>query len=162
MRKVLLTVGLHFLLSNTFVVADSLKNSLTNMMHEKKSTMGMVNLEGMSISGKSRLRSEKHFKKSRSPNAIIATVKGYKIRKKEADAFLKKVTKGKVRDYDRLPKKQRRIVIQELSKIHAQPHIKSRPETAVIAVVNGVQIFKKEANTFLKRVTSGKVKDFDR
>ena len=72
------------------------------------------------------------------------------------------MTKGKVRDYDRLPKKQRKVVIRELVKIHTLKNIKSRPSSATIATVNGVSILKRDADSFLKKVTKGKVKDFDK
>jgi len=157
MKKTILAMGLSLLVLYSPLAADALKNSLTNILNDKNS-VGMVNLDNLSINGKPKPTT--HFKK-RSPNTIISTVKGYKIRKKEADAFLSKVTKGKVKDYDRLPKKQRKIVIKELVKIHTLKNKKSRPSTAVIATVNGVKIIKKEADSFLKRMTSGKVKDFD-
>jgi len=158
MKNMILAMGLSLLVIQTPLAADALKNSLTNILNDKNS-VGMVNLDNLSINGKPKPTT--HFKK-RSPNTIISTVKGYKIRKKEADAFLNKVTKGKVKDYDRLPKKQRKIVIKELVKIHTLKNKKSRPSTAVIATVNGVNIIKKEADNFLKRMTSGKVKDFDK
>ena len=150
-------MGLSLFVLDNPLAADALKNSLTNILNDKNS-VGMVNLDNLSINGKPKPTT--HFKK-RSPNTIISTVKGYKIRKKEADAFLNKVTKGKVKDYDRLPKKQRKMVIKELVKIHTLKNKKSRPSTAVIATVNGVKIIKKEADSFLKKMTSGKVKDFD-
>lgn len=152
-------MGVSLLVLYSPVAADALKNSLTNILNDK-SSVGMVNLDNLSINGKPKSRPT-NFKK-RSPNTIISTVKGYKIRKKEADAFLNKVTKGKVKDYDRLPKKQRKIVIAELVKIHKVKNKKSRAPMATIATVNGVKIFKKEADSFLKRMTSGKVKDFDK
>jgi len=157
MKKTILAMGLSLFVLDNPLAADALKNSLTNILNDKNS-VGMVNLDNLSINGKPKPTT--HFKK-RSPNTIISTVKGYKIRKKEADAFLNKVTKGKVKDYDRLPKKQRKMVIKELVKIHTLKNKKSRPSTAVIATVNGVKIIKKEADSFLKKMTSGKVKDFD-
>jgi hypothetical protein len=157
MKKIILATGLSLLLLQIPVAADVLKNSLTNILNDKNS-VGMVNLDNLSINGKRQPTT--NFKK-RSPNTIISTVKGYKIRKKEADAFLTKVTKGKVKDYDRLPKKQRKIVIQELLKIHTLKNKKSRPSSAVIATINGVEIIKKDADTFLESMTEGRVKDFD-
>jgi len=158
MKKMILAMGFSLLVLHTPIAADVLKNSLTNILNDK-SSVGMVNLDNLSINGKPKPAS--NFKK-RSPNTIIATVKGYKIRKKEADAFLKKVTKGKVKDYDRLPKKQRKVVIKELARMNTLKNMKSRPSTAVIATVNGINIIKKEADSFLKKMTAGKVKDFDK
>ena len=57
----------------------------------------------------------KHFK-SRPSTAVVATVNGVKIYKKEADAYLKKVTAGKVKNYDRLAKKQRLVLIKDLAR----------------------------------------------
>lgn len=162
MKKTLMTMGLSVFICINPLVADALKNSLTNML-KTKDTSGMVNLDGISINGKKKAQtSVNSFVKSRPENTVIATVKGYKIRKKEADIFLKKVTKGKVSDFDRLPKEQRKVVIKELVKIHTLKNVKSRPDTAIVATVNGVNIMKKEADNFLKRVTSGRAKDFDR
>ncbi len=158
MKTSIFSVGLILLQIHTCLVADALKDTLTNLLDEKNS-VDMVSLDNLSITGKS--GSRVHFKK-RSANTVIATVKGHKIRKKEADTFLKEVTKGKVNDFDRLSEKQRRQVIKELVKIYELKHRKSRPPTAVVATVNGVDISKKEADSFLSRVTAGKVKDFDK
>jgi len=156
MKKTILLMGLSLLVLHTPMSADVLKNSLTHILNDK-SSVGMVNLDNLSINGKTKPNT---FKK-RSPNTIISTIKGYKIRKKEADAFLNKVTNGKVKDYDRLPKKQRKVVIKELLKIHTLKNKKSRAPNVIIATVNGVNIVKKDADIFLKRMTAGKVKDFD-
>lgn len=159
MKKMIFAMGLSLLVLHTPIAADALKNSLTNILNDKNS-VGMVNLDNLSINGKPKPKATSDFKK-RSPNTIISSVKGYKIRKKEADTFLNKATKGKVTDYDRLPKKQRKVVIKELLRIHTLKNKKRRPANTVIATVNGVNLFKKEADSFLKRMTSGRVKDFD-
>jgi len=52
--------------------------------------------------------------------------------------------------------------LKDLQKMYAMKHFKSRPSSAVIAIVNGEEIHKKEADSFLSSVTGGKVKDFDR
>jgi len=156
MKKKILLMGLSLLVLHSPMSADVLKNSLTHILNDK-SSVGMVNLDNLSINGKPKPNT---FKK-RSPSTIISTIKGYKIRKKEADAFLNKVTNGKVKDYDRLPKKQRKVVIKELLKIHTLKNRKSRAPNVVIATVNGVNIVKKDADDFLQRMTAGKVNDFD-
>jgi hypothetical protein len=89
--------------------ADALKNSLTNMMHKKDSTPGMVDLSRLDING------QPPRPKSRSPKAVIATVNGTKVIKKNADAYIKKRTNGQVTDFDLLPKKQRIRLLQEMS-----------------------------------------------
>ena len=149
-------MGLSLLVLHSPMSADVLKNSLTHILNDK-SSVGMVNLDNLSING---IPKPNTFKK-RSPSTIISTIKGYKIRKKEADAFLSKVTNGKVKDYDRLPKKQRKVVIKELLKIHTLKNRKRRAPNIVIATVNGVNIVKKDADDFLQRMTVGKVNDFD-
>lgn len=162
MNQILKVMGLTVFIATCPIAADALKNSLTNILNEQETT-GMVNLDGISISGKTKPQATQNtLSQSRPPDTIIATKKGYKIRKKEADAFLKNVTKGKVDDFDRLPKKQQKIVIEELLKIHTLKNVKSRPDTAIIATVNGINITKKEADTFLQTVTAGNAKDFDR
>ncbi|MCF6244050.1 MAG: hypothetical protein L3J43_03325 [Sulfurovum sp.] len=158
MKKMILTMGISLLVIQSPIVADRLKNSLTNLLNDKNS-VGMVNLDNLSINGKPKPTT--NFKR-RSPNTIISTYKDYKIRKKEANAFLNRVTKGKVKDYDRLPKKQRKIVIKELVKIYTLKNKTSRPDTAIIATVNGVDVIKKEADDFLNKMTAGRVNDFDK
>ena len=162
MKKSLIAIGLSIFVLTSPIVADALKSSLTNLLNEEDST-GMVNLDGISINGKAKPQaSHNNFVKSRSPDTIIATVKGSEIRKKEADAFLKKVTKGKVNDFDRLPEEQQKVLIQELAKEHTFKNVKSRQDTAIVATVNGIDITKKEADNFLNAVSAGRAKDFDR
>jgi len=57
----------------------------------------------------------KHFK-SRESTAVVATVNGKEIHKKEADTFLASVTSGKVKDFDKLDNKQRFMLIKDLVK----------------------------------------------
>jgi len=104
----------------------------------------------------------KHFK-SRPGTAVIGAYSdGKPVHKEEADKYLKKATKGKIKDMDLLPKKQRLLVLKDLQKIYAMKHFERRPSSAVIATVNGNEIYKKEADAFLVKMTAGKVKDFDR
>lgn len=142
--------------------ADSLSNSLNNMLDKKDST-GMVNLNGVSVGGKPKRPAPRQARKSRPSSTIIGHYNdGKPVRKKEANQYLKKVTKGKINDLDLLPKKQRIMVLKDLQHIYAAKHFKSRPGSAVVATVNGHDIYKKEADSYLKTVTGGKVKDFDR
>lgn len=99
------TVGIF----NATVSADALKNSLTNMMHKKDSTPGMVDLSRLDING------QPPRPKTRSSKAVVATVNGRKVIKKYADAYIKKRTNGQVTDFDLLPKKQRIRLLQEMS-----------------------------------------------
>ena len=112
MKRYLIVLSLSLGLFVNSVSADALKNSLTNMLNEKE-TSSMVNLSGISLDGKPNVVPE--LQKSRSANAVVATVNGHKILKKEADEHLKKRTQGKVSDFDRLPEEQRLRIIQELS-----------------------------------------------
>lgn len=112
MKRYLIVLSLLSGLFVNSVSADALKNSLTNMLNEKE-TSSMVNLSGISLDGKPKVIPE--LQKSRSANAVVATVNGHKVLKKEADEHLKKRTQGKVSDFDRLPEEQRLRIIQELS-----------------------------------------------
>ena len=109
MRKYIVVAGLSLGLCISSVSADALKNSLNSMLKEKDTTPSMVNLDHLMKS------KPKAVRKSRSSKAVVAMVNGHKIRKKEADAYLKQVTGGKVSDFDMLPKKQRLRLIKELA-----------------------------------------------
>lgn len=162
MKKILLTLGLTLCFGVGSLSADALKNSLNNLMQEKDST-GMVNLNGVGVGAKPKPKVVKQARKSRPASAIIGRYNdGKPVRKKEANAYLKKATKGKIKDLDLLPKKQRLMVLKDLKRIYAAKHFKSRPADTVVATVNGKNILKKTADSFLKQVTGGKVKDFDR
>jgi len=103
----LATIGLF----TTAVSADGLKNSLTNMMNKKDTTPGMVDLSRLDVDGKAHMQQPK----TRSSKAVVATVNGKKVIKKDADAYLSKRTKGQVKNFDLLPKKQRIRLLQEMS-----------------------------------------------
>ncbi|SFV70727.1 Cell binding factor 2 precursor [hydrothermal vent metagenome] len=53
--------------------------------------------------------------KKRSKKTVVATINKHKIRKKEADAYLKQRTKGKVDNFDLLAKVQQKRLIYELA-----------------------------------------------
>ena len=163
MKFFLLTTALTLLLSVSVVSADALKNSLNNLMNQKDSS-GMVNLNGVGINAKPKRIVNNRVKfNSRPESTIIGHYHDAKpVRKKEADKYLKKVTKGKIKDIDLLPRKQRLLILKDLQMMYKMKHFKSRESTAVVATVNGTEIHKKEADTFLASVTSGKVKDFDK
>lgn len=162
MKKTLMTLGMTLSLSVTSSYSDALSNSLNGMLHKKDST-GMVNLNGINLNGKpKRQKVVKHVFKGRPGKTVIGHYNdGKAVHKREADKYVRKVTKGKITDIDMLPKKQRLLVLADLQKIYAAKHFKSRPSNAVIATVNGKNVYKKEADAFLKKVTAGKVKDFD-
>jgi hypothetical protein len=108
---VLLTVSLGLFVNSAS--ADALKNSLTNMLNEKDTSSSMVNLSGLDLNAKP--KPVKKVIKTRSDEAVFATVNDHKILKKDADAHLKKRTQGKMSNVDLLPKNQRLRIIQEMS-----------------------------------------------
>ena len=113
MNKYLVVLSLSFGLVVNTVSADALKNSLTNMLNEKDTSPSMVNFGNLDINGKP--KPVQKVRKTRSSKAVVATVNGHKILKKEADGHLKKRTQGKMSNFDFLPKKQRLRLIQEMS-----------------------------------------------
>ena len=164
MKKILLLCGLTCTFFVSSLSADALKNSLNNILHQKDSA-GMVNLNGVGVGVKHKPKRKvvRRVHKSRPGSTVIGTYNnGKPVYKKEGDKYLKKVTKGKIKDMDLLPRKQRLLVLKDLQKMYAMKHFKSRPSSAVIATVNGEEIHKKAADRFLVSVTAGKVKDFDR
>ncbi len=113
MKKCLVVLSLSLGLFVSPVSADALKNSLTNMLNEKDTSPSMVNLSNLNINGKA--KPVQNVPKTRSSKAVVATINGHKILKKEADAHLKKRTQGKMSNFDHLPKKQRLRLIQEMA-----------------------------------------------
>ena len=160
-KSLIVALAFGFLVSS--VSADALKNSLTNILNTKDDSTGMVNLDGMSLGAKPKHKRVASARKSRPASAIIGRYSdGKPVHKREADRYIAKATKGKIKDLDMLPKKQRLMVLRDLKRIYAAKHFKSRPSKAVIATVNGEKIIKKSADNYLKLVTKGKIKDFDR
>ena len=108
-KKILIALSLTVALSS-LVVADDLKNSL---LSNSSSTSGdkMVNLDNLNVGAKPKVVHHK----PRSGKTVIGTVNGHKIYKKKADKFLKVATKGKITDFDRLPKKQREEIVKNLA-----------------------------------------------
>jgi len=108
MTKIFMLLGVSLGLVISSASADDLKNSLTNMLNTKE-TSGMVNLSNLNLDAKPKQP------KTRSAKTVIATVNGHKIIKKDADAYLKQVTQGKVTNFDKIPPKQRSRLIQDLA-----------------------------------------------
>ena len=128
MGKKIVFVGLSLSLVLSSVSADALKNSLTNIMNTKEEST-MVDLGNINLNKKPTV------KKNRSANAVIATVNGSKVLKKEADSYLSQRTQGKVTDFDTLPADQRSRLVHELS----------LPILALDAAKNGLSDKEKEA-----------------
>jgi len=113
MKKNFVLLCAAFVLTTGNVSADHLKNSLNSMMKKKDPTPGMVDLSTLSINGKAKPIQPQV--KTRSSKAVVATVNGHKIIKKDADAYLSKRTNGQVKNFDVLPTAQRKRLIQEMS-----------------------------------------------
>jgi len=162
MTKRLTTLGLVALFVVSSLYADGLKDSLNSILNKKDSS-GMVDLGSVGVGKRPKPKVVKRVRKSRPGSAVIGSYNdGKPIHKKEANKYIKKATKGKIKDLDLLPKKQRLMVLKDLQKMYTVKHFKSRSSKAVVAIVNGQNIYKKAADSFLKQVTGGKVKDFDR
>ena len=112
MKKLCVLLGLSLTVLISPVSADALKNSLTNMLNEKE-TSSMVDLGNINLNGKP--KPVQQVRKSRSSKAVIATVNGHKIIKKQADTYLKQRTQGKVTNFDAIPPEQQKRLVYELS-----------------------------------------------
>lgn len=108
MGRKIVVAGLLFGLLGSYVWADALKSSLTNIMNTKEEP-SMVDLGNINLDAKPKV------KKSRPGNTVVATVNGNNVTKKEADSYLSQRTQGKVTDFDSLPNDQRLRLINELS-----------------------------------------------
>lgn len=127
------------------VSADALKNSLTNMMQKKDATPAMVDLSRLDINGRAPVQQPK----TRSSKAVVATVNGTKIIKKDADAYLAKRTQGQVKNFDVLPDEQRLKLIQEMSVSQVADDVaqKELTEQEITAIYTRVWMQKKASKT---------------
>lgn len=107
MKNTLLAAGLSTLLVTGVLIADPLKNSL--MSAGQKDTP-MVNLDNLNVAKKPAKK-----KKSRPDDAVVASINGKDVTKEQADQYLAARSQGKVIDFDKLPKKQRQALINEMS-----------------------------------------------
>ena len=112
MKKVFVSISMIAILFISVASADALKNSLTSIMNTKEKSsvvdLGEINLNA-------RPKPIKYVRKKRSSTAVVATINGIKVIKKDADAYLKQRTQGKVKNFDLLPKKQQRRLIKEMA-----------------------------------------------
>lgn len=102
------TVGV---LSST-LHADALKNSLTNLMNTKESS-SVVDLGNINLNAKR--KPKKPQLKHHSKKAVIATINGHKVLKKDADAYLAQRTQGKIKNFDAIPPQQQNRLIHEMA-----------------------------------------------
>ena len=112
MKKILVVLSVSCGLFVSSSSADGLTKNLNNMLN-KKETTPIVDLSNLNVNAKP--KPVPRVVKTRSSKAVVATVNGHKIIKKDADAYLKKRTQGKVTNFDLLPKKQRIRLLQEIS-----------------------------------------------
>ena len=106
----LLSISVSLIVSS--VSADPLKNSLTSIMN-KKETSAVVDLGEINFNARPKVI--KKVKKTRSSKAVVATINGHKVVKKDADNYLSQRTKGKVKNFDALPRKQQKLLIEEMA-----------------------------------------------
>ena len=137
-KKVLITLVISLAVSSSSY-ADDLKNSLLSSASSSNGS-DMVDLDNLNVGAKPKVVQHK----SRSGKAIIGTVNGYNIRKIKADKFLKIATKGKIKDFDRLPKKQREEIVKNLA------------ATTLIEVRSRKEVTKAEKNKLAAQYWMGK------
>jgi len=112
MKKFFILIGLSVGMISSTVSADALKNSLTNIMNTKDSS-SMVDLGNINLNAKP--RPVKKVRKKRSSKAVVATINKHKIIKKDADNYIAQRTQGKIKNFDSLPPKQQKRLIQEMA-----------------------------------------------
>ena len=111
MKKFIVMTGLCVGLLTSSLYGDALKNSLTNIMNTDDSQQ-MVDLSNLNLNAKPKPVKKVH--KNRAPETVIGTVNDHKIIKKDADGYLAQRTQGKVTNYDTLPLKQQKMLMQEM------------------------------------------------
>ena len=99
MKKILVVSLTTLALFSSALCADGLKNSLTNIMHKKDTTAGMVDLSRLNVNGRAPVQQPK----TRSSKAVVSTVNCSKNIKKDADAYSSKRTHEKLDNLDLLP-----------------------------------------------------------
>lgn len=110
MKKIFITTIVFGLLTLSF--ADGLSHSLNSLVHTKDNTPN-VNLDNLSLNARPRVVHKKI--KTRSKNAVVATVNGINVIKRDADKHLSRITKGKIKNFDRLTTVQKRRLIKDIS-----------------------------------------------
>lgn len=112
MSKLFTSLIISIGLLSSSLSADELKNSLNRILNEKDKKPS-INLSNINLDGKPRY--VKKAPVTRSKKAVVATVNGKKIVKRDADNYLKERTKGRVKNFDLLSRKQRKNLIKELA-----------------------------------------------
>lgn len=107
MKKTLLGMSAAACLMSVNLSADPLKNSLMAAPQENKP---IVSLDTVKAAPKAAPK-----KKSRSDDAVIATINGENVAKEQADKYLALRTQGHMTDFDDLPKEQKQALVNEMS-----------------------------------------------
>jgi len=110
-KNFLVTLAIYCSLSLYLFGTDKLKHSLTSILKHKEDTK-LVDLSGLDINGKPKPLQPVGIN-SRPSNTIVALANGKKLKKKVLDDYLSKVTKGKIKDFDLLPPKQKKVLVQQ-------------------------------------------------
>jgi len=112
MKKIVILAGIVLGAATVGAVAeDMLKNSL--MPASDAPARQAVDLDNLNVAAKPVEKPAPRV--SRPGSTVIGTVDGHEIYKKNADEFLKMATKGKVSDFDLLPKQQQSEVVKSLA-----------------------------------------------
>jgi len=111
MKKFIVMTSFSLGLLTSSLYGDALKNSLTNIMNTDDSQQ-MVDLSNLNLNAKPKPVKKVH--KNRAPETVIGTVNNHNIIKKDADGYLAQRTQGKVTNYDTLPPKQQKMLMQEM------------------------------------------------
>jgi len=109
-QKILVTLLFSGVLLSS-LQADGLKNSLNSLLHKKSQTQ-LVDLSGLDINAKPKPLHPQTLK-SRPSSAIVASVGQKSIKKAVLDKFLLKASKGKIKDFDLLPQKQKKMLVKQ-------------------------------------------------
>ena len=107
MKKILLSASVALaMISVSASAADALKSSLMPTAEKKAPAIDLDNLD---------IAAKPAKPVSRPATAVVATVNGIPIIKKDADKFLAQASKGQVIDIDLLPKKQRESLLNGMA-----------------------------------------------
>jgi hypothetical protein len=151
MKKILLSAGVALaMISVSASAADALKNSLMPAAEKKAPE---VDLDNLNVAAKPVKPA------SRPATAVVATVNGIPIIKKDADKFLAQASKGQVIDIDLLPKKQK---VSLLNGMAASVLIEQKAKKAVPEDIKNklaAQYWAKQEMSKIK-VSDKEVKDF--
>jgi hypothetical protein len=130
--------------------ADGLKHSLKHVLSQKDDTT-LVDLSGLDINAKP-VPQHPIAMNTRSPKAIVAIANNTPIRKSVLNSLLKKVSHGKVKDFDLLPPKQKKMLVQQyyLPKYVSSLAIANIPKKERYEIYKAVWMRKKASSIDIK------------